>query len=223
MTHTGGAAATVDARSPASAVVASLWDATWEVLQLPAPADLLDALVKCYSEPHRAYHTLSHIEDCITKARSIRDQVSDAGAVELALWYHDAVYDPRAADNEARSAEVAARHLVMLPGAQVERVMQMIAATRHPSQPDDADARFVVDIDLSILGAMPDAFDAYEQAIRAEYAWVPAVVYERERGKLLQALLDQPRLYLTDHFAARLEAPARSNLARSIARLRQHP
>ena len=36
--------------------------------------------------------------------RELGDVVVNPAAVELAIWYHDAIYDPAAIDNEARSA-----------------------------------------------------------------------------------------------------------------------
>jgi predicted metal-dependent HD superfamily phosphohydrolase len=81
--------------------------------------------------------------------------------------------------------------------------------------------RLLVDIDLSILGATPERFDEYEVQVRQEYAWVPGPLFRRKRGEILQAFLVRPSIYSMPWFRQRLEAQARSNLQRSVARLRR--
>lgn len=205
------------AASPAHAAAAR-WGETAGLLGLPLPAEHLDDLVARYGEPHRAYHDLAHVLDCLRQAREVRACFAAAGAAELALWYHDAVYDPRRGDNEERSAALAAAHL----GERRElaaAVGELVLATRHDRPPASADAALVADIDLSVLGAPEEAFDAYDRAVREEYRWVPAPLYRRRRREVLRAFLARPRIYATDLFAARLEGAARANLARAVARL----
>ncbi|MBI2922085.1 MAG: hypothetical protein HYY18_13450 [Planctomycetes bacterium] len=103
----------------------------------------------------------------------------------------------------------------------VGRVVALILATRHAEAPSDPDARWLVDIDLGILGADPEAYRRYETAIRREYRLVPGLLFRRKRAELLEGFLARPRLYLTDHFHARLEAPARRNLADAVRQLRK--
>ena len=57
---------------------------------------------------HRAYHTLRHIEACLAWMRDAPLEDDDRIAAEFAIWFHDAVYDTRASDNEERSADLAA-------------------------------------------------------------------------------------------------------------------
>jgi predicted metal-dependent HD superfamily phosphohydrolase len=176
--------------------------------------------VERYSEPHRAYHTLQHIGECFAQF----DRVHDArapGEVGLALWFHDAIYDPRASDNEARSAQWA-RAVLGESGARttvIEAVERLILATQHDATPQDHDAQIVVDIDLSILGADADRFQEYEDQVRREYEWIEEEAFRRGRTNVLRSFLDRPFIYSTDDFRARLETRARSNLARSIAAL----
>jgi predicted metal-dependent HD superfamily phosphohydrolase len=98
-------------------------------------------------------------------------------------------------------------------------VPRLVLATRHPSRPTEADARHVVDIDLAVLAAPPEAFDAYEGAIRREYRWVPGPLFRAKRRQVLQGFLDLDRIYLTDELSRRWEKRARANLERSLARL----
>jgi len=80
------------------------WQALWTTLALPAPAGLLERLLAAWHEPQRHYHTLQHLEECLTLFDELRDQAQHPLEVELALWFHDAVYHVRAHDNEACSA-----------------------------------------------------------------------------------------------------------------------
>ena len=196
------------------------WRETWALVGHPAPSAPLADLVARYGERHRAYHDLGHVLACLGHAAEVRGRLEHPGCVELALWFHDAVYDPRGSDNEARSAELASR---LLAGAASEEVLshvgELVLATRHPSRPEAHDARHVVDVDLAILGAPLDAFEAYERAIRREYRWVPAPIYRRERARVLRSLLDLRPLFLTTHFADRFEEAARANLRAALARL----
>ena len=144
----------------------------------------------------------------------------DADAAELALWLHDFVYDPRAGDNEARSASHAARILDEggVKQSVADRVRAFIMATCHRSPPEDPDARYVVDADLSILGGTPEEFDRYERQVRLEYAFRSEAEWREGRTRILRAFLDRPRIFLTSEFA-RFEGPARANLERSLRHL----
>jgi predicted metal-dependent HD superfamily phosphohydrolase len=189
-------------------------------LSLEPPGDVFDALVERYSEPHRAYHTLQHIAECFDQFDHVRDAVSP-GTVGLALWFHDAIYDTRAQDNEAESARYAHDVLGKAGGskAAIAAVERMIMATRHNAVPEEHDDKIVVDIDLSILGAGAARFDEYENQIRQEYAWVDEVFFGQARAAVLRSFLNRRFIYSTEDFRSRLELRARHNLTRSMRRL----
>ncbi len=182
--------------------------------------DLFDQLVVAYGEVGRYYHTDRHISQCLRHFQSFRHLAQQPGEIEVALWFHDAVYDSRRRDNEALSAEWAMRYLKAegVESGVVNRIAAMILATKmHGTQ--DADTALLLDIDLGILGSSPEAFEAYDRAIRLEYAWVPEAEYRSGRAKVLQQFLDRPHLYQTPDCRDRYEAQARSNLERKIASL----
>ena len=139
----------------------------------------------------------------------------------MALWYHDAVYDPRAADNEVKSAALALEvaRAAGLPEALGGRVAELIRASTHRSAPDDPDTRLFADIDLSILGQPEGAFDEYERHVREEYGWVPEAAFRSGRAGILRSLLGRPVLYGTPIFREKYEASARRNLERSLLKL----
>ncbi len=145
--------------------------------------------------------------------------------MEFALWFHDAIYDPRGSDNEARSARLA-EHVLAAAGlspAIVARVAACIRVTEHRGEPAAPDEALVLDVDLSILGQDEATFDAYERQVREEYNWVPEAQFRSARTDVLRRFLERRHIYNTDHFRRRYEARARENLAHSIAALSQRP
>ena len=201
------------------------WRGLWTRLGARTEAAPLHATVLArYGEPHRAYHTGEHIARTLRLLDGVRARLREPDEAELAVWLHDLVYDPRAADNEARSADIAASWLAEggVSLARAERVRALIMVTRHAAAPDGGDAAYVVDADLSILGAPPAEFDRYEIQVRREYAFRTDGEWREGRARLLRVFLTRPRLFVTPEFA-RFETPARHNLARSITRLEAPP
>lgn len=174
-----------------------------------------------YDEPHRAYHTFAHIEQCLDELDQVRHLANAPDCVEYALWYHDVVYVVKAVDNEEKSAAHAIRmgRVTSLTDQFLQTAADLILATKHVAIPSDPDARLLVDIDLSIFGQSPERFDQYDRNIRWEHEWVPAQTYAERRKGVLRSFLDRPAIYLTQHFHEKYELQARQNLERAIARL----
>ena len=199
------------------------WSQLWRAAtKNPAPAGSYDRLVALYSEPHRHYHNLSHIADCLAEFDRARSLAREPLAVELAIWFHDAVYDTRAADNEERSAQLAQTWLgeARVESALMDAVGRLILATKRHDASLHVDAALLVDVDLSILGQPQDRFWEYEAQIRAEYSWVPLEIFSVKRAEILNGFFARPCIYNTADFFRRLEAQARINLEASIQRLR---
>lgn len=184
---------------------------------------ILDDLLTRYTEPHRAYHNLSHLANMFGALSSISEdqKVGRDGALDFAIWFHDAVYDPTRADNEAQSAGLAQESLERLGAepALIQRVTQIILATQN-HQANDPDTALFLDADLAILGAEPKTYRAYARAIRQEYAWVPEALFRERRAQVLQKFLSRERIYQTEAFA-HLEPTARKNLRRELEALAQ--
>jgi predicted metal-dependent HD superfamily phosphohydrolase len=198
------------------------WDATWRMLGAePRPATTFDGLVAAYSDAGRYYHTLTHLEECFSHFGSAKPLAQSPGEIEIAIWFHDAIYDTHRNDNEENSAAWAAQVTrdSRLSGEIAERIAGLILATKHRAKPDSADGSLFVDVDLSILGSSTDRFDQYEKQIRLEYAWVPEQEFRTGRAKLLRDISKRERIYATEFFQNRLEAAARTNLNRSLAKL----
>ena len=207
---------------PATDGLATRWTRLWRQLGAPAVPDFA-ALAASYGEAHRHYHTLEHIGECLAAydAQVVRDP-----AVELALWFHDAVYDPRRHDNEELSAALFRTTALAAGGlddALQGAVADAILATRHRVVPADSRGRLVVDLDLGVLGADRPRYERYEGDIRKEYAWVPWPDYARGRAALMRAFLARTQLYSTPALRARWEAAARVNVAWTLERLATGP
>lgn len=196
----------------------SPWSEAWSRVGAVAPGGLLAELLGRYAEPHRFYHTHQHLEECFSALATASHLASRLAEVQLALWFHDAVYDTRAGDNEEQSARWA--ELALASGGAARevtgRVRKLVLATKHTALPDGDDAKLLVDVDLSILGSAEARFAEYEKQVRQEYAWVPDEAFRQRRARILESFLGRSSIYSTSWFAERLEEPARKNLSRSL-------
>lgn len=182
-----------------------------------------DELIARYGEPHRRYHTMTHIEDCLAQVVASTDMDETQRALmHAAIWFHDAIYDATRSDNEAESAKLAAERLAAADAEQtfIDEVVRLVLLTAgHSVQADDAIGARLVSIDLSILGAEADRYDAYAAAIREEYAHVPEPLYRAGRAAILSRFLESEALFVDPLWAERYETQARANLTREIAAL----
>jgi predicted metal-dependent HD superfamily phosphohydrolase len=167
----------------------------------------------------RHYHTLTHLDACLREFDDAHDLAVQPGEVEMALWFHDAVYRSWRRDNEQRSAELSARILRRASTGCVERIRQMILATLHRDEILTGDSALVTDIDLSILGETPGIYAQFESAIRREYWWVPRARYVAGRRKVLEGFLGRKTIYHHDRFHEKYELPARANLEAALRKL----
>ncbi|MEO8549833.1 MAG: hypothetical protein ABI678_07660 [Kofleriaceae bacterium] len=180
------------------------------------PAPLLAKLAVAYAEPHRAYHTATHIAEVLAWYDQVAEDVGWAGPVDVyaAIVFHDAIYVSGAKDNEARSAVWARAE-----GCSTRTAELIELTARHgglaPADVDAEAAQFL-DCDMAILGSEPAAFAAYDAAIAIEYGAVPADAYRAGRRAFLAGVLAKPRIFLSDYFHARLDAAARANLAAAL-------
>ena len=177
------------------------------------PQKIFNKLIATYSEKQRAYHTIQHLYECLVLLEFIRADLHDANAVVLALWFHDAVYDHQAKDNELRSAELFEQYLVQdLSIDIVQKIKRWIIATQKHERSDDHDLQFLLDMDLAILAASPERFAEYEQQIQREYAWVDPEIYSIKRKEVLAHFYQTEPLYQTEYFQQNFGQRAKGNL-----------
>jgi len=190
---------------------------------IPGDQEYVSELGQRYAEPHRRYHGVAHID---ALARVFGELAGGPGwrqpaEVALAILFHDAVYDPARADNEACSAALAQARLGGRADIELERVTALIEATAAHGAADthaDPDLGQFLDADVAILGAPADAYDRYAQGVFQEYApSVSEALYRVGRQAFLRSQLARPAIFHTQWFAERYEAQARENLTRELA------
>jgi predicted metal-dependent HD superfamily phosphohydrolase len=189
---------------------------------------LIDALLLRYAEPHRYYHTAAHIMMVLRSVHDVAAMSAQQPTPELvaAALYHDAVYQPRQDDNEANSAALAMNDLSEAGWSRqrCQVVEAMIMATAgHELAPrrDPMDQTpFLIDADLSILGADPLAYQAYANGVRAEYFFVDEPRWRSGRAHVLQQFLGRQRIYWTDYMHREHEHRARANIEAELVTLR---
>lgn len=190
-----------------------------------APLDhVLEGLLARHREPHRRYHTATHVMWVLRHVdQLVADGVApgaDLAAVRLGALCHDAVYDPRRSDNEAVSATLASQVAEEIgwsePRTATVHRLVLCTATHRPSADDEA---LLIDADLAILGAMPKDYSAYVHGVRAEYAHITDADWKVGRAAVLRQFLDEPEVFHTEPMRRSRESRARANLAAELAAL----
>ena len=178
-----------------------------------------ERLLAAYTEPHRHYHGLAHISACLELVRQAPLDDDELLLAELALWFHDVVYDPRASDNEQRSAQLASAWIDEAGAEGADEVAAVIAMTQGHVLPDapSRTMQVVHDIDLSILGTGPVEYETYVADIRAEYAWLDDHDFAEGRAIVLQTVLGADTIFALPGYRSALEAAGRRNLAHELA------
>ena len=177
-------------------------------------------LIDSYNEPWRHYHTAEHLCHCLRQLDLASALIDDPAAVEIALWFHDIVLQPDSPDNEQNSANrfqhAAGKHF---PADFVEKVNGLILATVHQESPQQQDARYLCDIDLSSLGSPWEQFLQDSAAVRTELSGTSDEMFYAAKVRFFNALLDRPTIFLTDFFQSRYERSARNNIQRYIVQI----
>ncbi len=180
-------------------------------------------LEDAYNEPHRHYHSMQHIDHCIEMLDDCRALLRQPDLVELAIWFHDAIFVPGNADNEARSA-VLYQELAQNahPDEYRKRIPRMIMATLHDGNAlEDDDTHYLVDIDLSSFGLPWEDFLRDSLNLRRENQKTEDEDYYRGQFGFQRALLAREQFFRTEFFRQRFESRARDNLARYFEHLEQ--
>jgi predicted metal-dependent HD superfamily phosphohydrolase len=190
-------------------------------LELGLSAEFADyrRMRRAWSGAGRHYHTVAHLDACLREFDRVRTEALRPAEVEMALWFHDAVYRSWRRDNEMQSASLARRMLRAAPIESAERICQMVLATQHHAEAFAGDTALVIDIDLSILGQSPEIYAQFERAIRREYWWVPRARFVAARVRVLQSFLERSAIYQHDPFYEKYEQQARVNMKSALAQL----
>ena len=188
----------------------------------PLLTQVQNLLSPLYEESSRAYHGLCHIRALLKRLSEQRALAKAPLSIELAIWFHDAVYDTTRHDNEEQSAQLAERYLPewgCAPDLVASVASKVRATQRHEWLDGDSDTALFLDLDLSVLAARADVYDSYAEQVAKEYAWVPEVLYQQGRAQVLAGFLQRDHIYFTPSLRLLWEPAARANLQRELSRL----
>ncbi|MBV6633141.1 MAG: hypothetical protein KI792_08930 [Alphaproteobacteria bacterium] len=189
---------------------------------LPPCVTTFNQLIQAYDQGHRYYHNLTHLAASLRQLDLVADRIEWADRVAMAIWFHDAIYNVHADDNEQRSADWLGIFLDQhqVDQSRIRSVQDMILATKDHNPGPGAyqrSIRVMLDIDLAILGSKPRDFVTYEEGIRREYSFVPNHTYRAKRSEILRSFLARPQIYKFPYFLKRYEEQARVNLMRAVS------
>jgi predicted metal-dependent HD superfamily phosphohydrolase len=194
----------------------------WEQLAASVGLDGADSrriwgiILDKYSENHRYYHTLEHIQDMVQKRLDIADLISDKTLTDLAIFFHDIIYDPKSKVNEEESANLF-RSIFQATenGVDVPKICNFILQTKYHEVLDstEEDLKLFIDMDMSILGSHPNDYRTYAMNIRREYSHMNDADFCSGRGRFLGEMLNEARfIFASDHYRIHLEEKAKANI-----------
>lgn len=197
------------------------WVKLMQSMGIPSSLGCYKRLIKAYSETHRYYHTVAHIEAMLMHFDKVRSLAHSPDEVEIAIWFHDAIYDPLSSSNEIDSAQWAKDFLISSgrETGSADTVYELIMATKHDGTITDQDQKLIVDIDLTILGVNKKRYDEFEVNVRQEYKVIPSIIFRKKRIAILMSFLEKEAIYKLDYFKENFEVQARENLNRAISHL----
>lgn len=185
----------------------------WSELR-PGDEALGDHLLSRWTEEHRAYHTPVHLYECLWRIKRLDNEPPEE--LLLAAWFHDAVYEGAAGQDEERSAALAQESLGGGLGDEVARLV--LLTTDHRVEADDRHGQILVDADLGILAAATGRYQRYAAQARAEYAHVPEAAWRAGRRAVLEGFVERDAIFLSSA-AREWELSARSNIGRELETL----
>lgn len=185
---------------------------------------LFHILASFYSEEERYYHNLNHVYSMLKGLKENKDIAEDYLSIYLAIWFHDAIFDPQSSNNEERSAELAASELqkLRLPESKIKFCCELILSTKfHIPACNCRDCDLFLDLDLAILGKEPHIYHEYAQNVRKEYSWVPEDTFIKGRYNILNQIISRDRIYNTERFYQLYEKQARKNILTEISEIQK--
>ena len=189
---------------------------------LPTEPELGKELLGLWSQEHRYYHDRVHLLSVLEAVDRLSGKLSaeELMLLQLAAWFHDAVYQGTAED-EFKSAVLARERLdSVLSARAVSTVSDLILLTAgHNPKESDRLGRILCDADLEVLARPEPAYQRYAHAIYQEYAHLPRHVLAEGRSRILTALLEKATIYATAAGRDLWESAARSNVSRELEHL----
>ena len=197
------------------------WAQLMSDLGLKENVETYESLIAAYSEPHRHYHNINHLQMVLKQFERVEQLAKNKSHIKLALWFHDAVYKPFSSTNEKDSAKWASEFLINNGVAQAvaNSVARLVMATSHNRELCSGDEKIIVDVDLAVLGQPKKEYEKYSKGIRQEYKLVPLFIYKNKRRALLKGFIEKEQIYSCEAFNHSFEAKARRKLLAEIESL----
>lgn len=181
--------------------------------------ELFSNLINQYSDKSRYYHNTIHIQKMLDFSLEFSNEIKEIEVVQLAIFYHDIIYNSLSKNNETESAALAVQELTKtsFPSEKIKLIEQFILSTqKHFPLIENTDLHYFLDFDLAILGTTQNIYIDYAEKIRKEYKWVPDFLYKRNRIKVLEHFLTRKEVYFTEVFKNKYETTARKNMQYEI-------
>ena len=177
----------------------------------------IPAILENYDRKKRAYHNFDHIFRCVDECMEVADHLQNFNEVIIALFLHDV------RDSVSDTIQTVNTYLSNLgfPKTNKYRIENLIQATNHKTPPRTEDQKYIVDIDLSILGQPTGYFDKYEVDVRNEFQFHTETRYCIGRRTLLKSFLNRKSIYYTDHFKKKYNRKAKENIKRSLLKIEE--
>ncbi len=190
--------------------------------QIGAP--FFQEILSAYSEPHRHYHNLNHLNHMFQELESYETDSSEVVTNEMlwAVWYHDIIYKPGAITNEKKSAIKAKESMrsFNIQQSSIDKVIELIMATEHhQTDSDDINTQIFLDADMAILGSDETSYSKYCKVVRKEHSGIPDFLFNRGRKKFLSSTLKQESIFLSSFFYRKYELTARRNIELELSDL----
>jgi len=195
--------------------------------EVPNKNVVVDRFIETYNAPYRKYHNMNHIVKCldsISYAIPIFDnyRIEGENLIQIAILYHDYVYNPLATNNELYSTSAIKRDFSFshINREKREMISNMIMATTHnPKMELTIYDKYICDVDLHQLGSGLNEFLLNENNIREEYHMIPDEIFYPGRSKILQGFLDRDNIYYIKGFGNKFESNARRNIKYVLDRI----
>lgn len=214
----------------------------FDVADYDIARELFKDIQKRYSENHRGPHSLSHLKAIFHLFDEVYDKLHYPEIVQLAIWYHDIIYDIPSdlyPLNEIKSAQymfdTLIDHIEGIEKSEVDGlpvlmlVGEFILATKgHKitspfilgNEKLRSDCEIFLDMDLGIFGADKQKVEQYDDGIRSEFQIYNDDQYYPARVQVLESFLNRDQIYYSDVFKHKEEI-ARENLKHLIEKNRR--
>ncbi len=205
--------------------IQAAWDRTISFVAHPTGRlqPFLIGIAAAYIEGSRHYHTLHHVLQCLDTLKEYPKPIPYHSEIELALWYHYAIYDPQKRDNEEQSGRLLKQDLEKadLPTSSIQKAYELVIATDHKRPANDEAEAIIADVDMAILSYPQEQYTTYSEQIRKEYSCFDDNTFSEGRKTFLKHFLAKQSIYQTPFYHSQFEAKARTNMERELKQLSQ--